>query len=239
MNKNKLFKVLLMSVILIIGVSTLVYAAALPSPPWSECYWFNSPGVGPTYDINHFLHYVGYDARVYGNLTAYWVRRTMYKDAVFYIKTHGVGDEGGRVWCANGTRISAKIRPNDNYNYSLEAAFANTTDKLKWCRLVYWGGCYTAKNSSKYGDLNDYSAMTLGADSSVGFKEGRYVDWGTTFDRRVFDYLIYNGGNTIKNSCEMAKDYTYNVHGSYGGVDKYEIRGYTTEKILPVDYGDF
>jgi len=238
MNKTKLFKVLLLSVVLIIGLSQLVYAAALPSPPWSECYWFNDPGVGPTYDINHFLHYVGYDARVYGNVHAYYVRRTMYKDAVFYIKTHGYSS-GGRVLCANNTKISAKMVLGDDSNYSLEAAFANTTDKLKWCRLVYWGSCYTAKNSSKYGDLNDYSAMTLGADSSVGFKEGRYVDWGTTFDRRVFDYLIYNGGNTIKNSCEMAKDYTYDVHGSYGGVDKYEIRGYTTEKILPVGYGDF
>jgi len=242
MNKSKIFKVLLMSIILIIGVSQLVYAAGLPDPPWSECYWFNDPGVGTTYDINHFLHYVGYDARVYGNLYAYLVRRTMYKDAVFYVSAHGV-KTGGRVRCGylNGhkTYISAKSIPWDDYNYSLEAAFANTTDKLKWCRLVYWSACRSARNSSTYGDLNDYSAITLGADSSVGFRDDLGIAHSATFDKRCFDCLIYNGGNKIKNSCETAKNYTYKVHGSYGGVDSYEIRGYTTGKILPVGYGDY
>ena len=237
MNKSKLFKVLIVSVVLIAGATELAYAAGPANPPWSECYWFTYPvGPGGIFEINHYLHYVGYDARVYGNLTADWVRRTMYKDAVFAIVAEGYP---GRVMCKNGmTQISAKIVPSEDFNYSLEAAFANTTDKLKWCRIIYWGSCESARYSSKYGDLNDYS-VTLGADASVGFKGIIDNDCATTFERRVFDLLTYNGGYYLYSALWHAKEYTKKRHRKYGGVDTYEIRGNYTEKILPVGYGDF
>ena len=233
MNKTKLFKVLLLSVVLIIGLSQLVYAAALPSPPWSECYWYSDPGAASVFNINHNLHYIGYDARVYGNTHAYYVRRTMYKDAVFYIHTHGYA-EGGRVKCANDTKISALMVLGDDSNYSLQARYGDTTDKLKWTKLTYWAACHTAESSSKYGDLDNYCYWILGVDSTVAFNGIRDVINGPYFDDRFFVYAALSGYN-VRDALNRAKNDAVN---KYGYAPNYVCMGGGV-KIKPPSYGNY
>jgi hypothetical protein len=234
---NKVLLIITLIIILIMALPCTIYA--LPSPPWAEIYSYSDPGNGSCSSIKQYLLDIGYDARWYIGTSAYYVRRTMYQDAVFYITTHG---EPGRVKCGleSGivTHISAKKVPSDNYNYSLEAGFGSTTDKLKYTRLTYWAACHSAENSSTYGDLDNYCYYTLGVDSTVAFWGTRQPPYCTYFDKRFFYWA--KQGYTVIEALDKARIDTGNKFPKIPKEDNYDYRCYGgSTKLVPAKYGTY
>jgi len=240
MKKTILSKVLLIIaliiMVLIMIVPGIIYA--LPSPPWAEMYSYDAVDCSEDPYIKQYLLDMGYDARWYMNTTAYYVRRTMYQDAVFHIHTHG-WLHGGRVQCASGTQISAKSVPSQNYNYSLEARYGSSTDKLKYTRLTYWAACHSAEYSSTYGDLDNYCYYTLGVDSTVAFYQLRYSPYCIYFDKRF--YYWAKQGYTIQAALQNAQADTTDRWPSVPKTNNYDWRcfGGTGKYLRPASYGTY
>lgn len=237
MKKFKSSKILLIIVstilALIILVPGIIYA--LPSPPWAEMYSYSDPGYGEDSYIKQYLLDMGYDARWYQNTHAYYVRRTMYQDAVFHIHTHGAP---GVVLCGSGTQISAKSVSSQDYNYSLEARYGSTTDKLKYTRLTYWAACHTAEYNSTYGDLDNYCYYTLGVDSTVAFWGPRGHTTGSYFDKMF--YYCAKQNNTIQAALLLAEYATKNQWPDIPKEGHYDYRYYGGSiKLIPASYGTY
>lgn len=192
-----------------------------------EIFYFNdapdSLGPGGSAGIQSYLGNLGYTANRYANTLAYYVRRTMDSDKVFAIVAHGAP---GYVVCAQTTKMSANAVPSDNDCYSLAAWFSSGS--LSSMKFAYYGACKSARGSSTYGNLLDYTTSTLGAQSALGFYEDVNDDCATHFESTLFFFL--SGGNTITSSASSALVSTYNNYGTYGSVDSYRIYGsaYTT-----------
>jgi len=239
MKINGLSKVLsaiaLVTATLIILVPGVIYA--LPSPPWAEMYSYDDPGYGYDYYIKQYLLSMNYDTRWYQNTHAYYVRRTMYQDAVFHIHTHGYV-YGGYVACGSNTKLSAKSVPSQNNNYSLEARYGSTTDKLKYTRLAYWAACHTAEYNSTYGDLDNYCYYTLGVDSTVAFWGPRGHTSGSYFDKKFYYCAKY--GNSIASSLLYAEYATKNNFPQWPKEGHYDYRYYGGSiKLKPAAYGTY
>lgn len=239
MKKFKSSKILLIIIlvilVLIISVPGIIYA--LPNPPWAEMYSYSDPGYGDDSYIKQYLLDMGYDTRWYQNTHAYYVRRTMYQDAVFHIHTHG-GSGGGYVACGSGTQISAKSVPSQDNNYSLEARYGGTTDKLKYTRLTYWAACHSAEYNSTYGDLDNYCYYTLGVDSTVAFWGLRVQPYCTYFDKVFYNCAKQN--NNIQASLLLAEYATSNQWPDTPKESHYDYRYYGGSiKLIPASYGTY
>lgn len=238
MGKNRLLKVLsvivLLAIILIILVPSVIYA--LPSPLWAEMYSYSVPGYGHNSDIKQYLLNMSYDARWHKNTHAYYVRKTMYKDAIFHIHSHGY-QYGGYVACGPNTKLSAKSVPSQNNNYSLEARYGNTADKLRYTRLTYWAACHSAEYNSTYGDLDNYCYYTLGVDSTVAFWGIRGHDSGSYFDKMFYYCAKY--GNSVASSLLYAEYATKNNFPQWPKEGHYDYRYYYggNKKLIPAGYG--
>lgn len=240
MKKTRLPKVLsiilLIIMVLIVVMPGVIYA--LPSPPWAEMYYYDNPGPGYENDIKQYLLNMGYDARLYKNTHAYYVRRTMYQDAVFYLHAHGAPGRMILRFDPNGTQISAKSVPSQDYNYSLEARYGSTTDKLKYTRSTYWAGCHTAEYSSTYGDLDNYCYYTLGVDSTVAFWGARGHTSGSYFDKIFYYYAKQN--NTVSASLLLAEYVTKNQYPQWPKEGHYDYRYYGGSiRLIPASYGTY
>ena|SRR4030042_204169 len=239
MKKTRLFKVLsiIMSIViaLIILVPGIIYA--LPSPPWAEMYSYDTVDCSEDPYIKQYLLNMGYDTRWYMNTTAYYVRRTMYQDAVFHIHTHG-WINGGRVQCVSGTQLSAKSVPSQDYNYSLQATYGNSTDKLKYTRLTYWAACHSAEYSSTYGDLDNYCYYTLGVDSTVAFWGVRKSPYAIYFDKMF--YYCAKQDNNVAASLLLAEYATKQKWPDKPKEGHYDYRYYGGSiKLKPASYGTY
>lgn len=239
MKKTILSKVLLIIaliiMVLIMVVPGIIYA--LPNPPWAEMYSYSNPGYGEDSYIKQYLLDMGYDARWYQNTHAYYVRRTMYQDAVFHLSAHGAPGRMILRYDPNGTQISAKSVPSQDYNYSLEALYGNSTDKLKYTRLTYWSGCHSAEYSSTYGDLDNYCYYTLGVDSTVAFYGTQTLPYCAYFDKMFYYYAKQD--NTIQAALLLAEYVTKNKYGK-PKEGYYDYRYYGgSKKLIPASYGTY
>ena len=134
--------------------------------------------------------------------------------------------------------ISAKSVPSQDYNYSLEARYGSTTDKLKYTRLTYWAACHTAEYSSTYGDLDNYCYYTLGVDSTVAFWGLRGLESGPYFDKVFYNCAKQN--NTISASLLLAEYATKNQWPDWPKEGHYDYRCYGGSiKLIPASYGTY
>jgi len=230
MNKSKLFKVLIVSVVLIAGATKLAYAAG----PNAHVYYYADPGYGETWAVNKYLLDMGYSSVRFYESHPVTARYYLGSDAVFYMWAHAApGRQATKK--SGGLRLSAKESA-DNNAWSIQAKYKNTTSKLRKVKLAYWHGCRTAQTSSYYGDL-DYRCSLYGADCTVTFWDKQYPPYVTYFDKQAFYRL--KRGDTVKNALETAKGITYYSYGTCGGAETYRIAGDSNEKLVPAGYGDY
>lgn len=181
---------------------TLIFSTrTMAAGPLYEGYMYSSDDIAATapFEAQKVLSRVGYDCYVYKDTSAFYVRRTMNDDAIFFYSGHA---DPGILKCSGNTQVSAKTVLNNNNNYSLEAAFTGTTNKLKKTRLAYYSGCNTANTSNTYGNLLTYTVATLKAGVAIGFSKSIEVNVSNWFDTTVFSYA--KDGYSIETSVDKA-----------------------------------
>lgn len=181
---------------------------------------------------------MGYNANIYKDSGAYYVRRTMDDDAVFAYVGHG---SPGYLFCTNSDYyLSAYNISSDPYNYSLQYAFYGTTNKLKNIRFAYYGACHSNVSSSIYGRLTYYTTNTLGALAAMGFNDYITHDVVSYFGGRLFAYL--HSGHSVNSARLYASNDSINRFGtSYwnlSGVDTASITGDSNTRLRPAAYGN-
>lgn len=197
------------------------------SPPLTEAYGYSYPDGLDTYfytfQANRWLLYLGYNNKIYRNVHAYYVRRTMGNDAVFIFNGHGAP---GRLVCWDGyryTTVSANAVYWDNNNYSLQAAFQGTTE-LYDLKLAVFMGCNTGDPDAVYGDLAVKSAQ-LGIDVAMTWVDNLRAGISDFYLQQFFYYAAYCG-YTIRETHRLALGDTYYAFGSYGGTNSLRYGGH-------------
>lgn len=223
--------------IVILVLSTIVCGSALADPLAELYYQPDNPGQGPTDAVNYYLDYAGYDSNMYSpsGITAYYVRRTMHLDAVFYCYGHG-RDGGGGMICKDDTYLTAEMSPY-SWAYSMEAKYADTTYKLKDNRFCFFDGCQTARYSSELGNLVTY-AHDLYADCALGFYENVSIACNEIFVEKFFEYAC-DDGETLYTSALLAEWDVYLQFQQYGGVDSFTFAGIPSRTLVPAAYGTY
>lgn len=225
--KKYLSKVVVVAVMMVVAITSFKISGKAASG-LAEIYWFSASGsgvgAGGSARIQEELSSIGYTAKRYSDIHAYYVRRTMNNDKIFANVSHGLA---GRIICDGKTTVSAKAVSSDNNNYSLAAFFGK--DDFNGMKFAYLGSCYSAKTDATYGNLPSYITGTLGAKSALGFKESVNHECATYFEKKLFINLA--DGKTVSQSASLAKNATYSQYGTYGKVDSYTIYGTSDTKI--------
>lgn len=234
---KRLIKLLVFSLLFILMLAPASYGYALPL---AETYWFTNLGIGGASNINSYLDNMGYNGNIYCNSGAYYVRRTMDDDAVFAYVGHGYRTGGILLCTDSASYISAYNIVGDYDNYSLQYAFAGTTNKLKNIRLAYYGACWSDKYSPTYGQLTTYTTNTLGALSSIGFSDEVFDPVVSYFETKVFLYLDL--GQTVSTAVGNAIIATKSYYGqelwNQSQVGSLQVRGNGDTRLEPAAYGN-
>lgn len=216
---------LVMLAILMVCVISAPITTANAANTLAEVYWYTDTsdggdgiGAGGSAHIKNKLEDMGYNAKRYKDVHAFYVRRTMNTDKVFVNISHGMP---GRIVCLNDTTVSAKAVKSNDDNYSMAAYFSK--DACSGMKFAYFGSCFSAKTDSNYGNLTTYITETLGAKSALGFTKAVSNGHAVYFEKQLFSQL-YNG-KTISSAASKAKSLTYDKYGSYGNIDSYKIAG--------------
>lgn len=150
---------------LIFSTSSYAFAAG----PLAEIYSYPGQVSTDVYKIGDLVGGLGYYSRPYNNVSAYYVRRTMNTDGIFFIASHG---GPGKVYAydsnGNRTSISGNSVSSDNSNYSLQALFGTNSSALKSIRLAYFSACEAARTDSVYGNIQS-KTTSLGALCTIAF----------------------------------------------------------------------
>jgi hypothetical protein len=230
-------KLIICMLFVILVFSSITHASA--TGPLSELYYYSEFPDSNTYssNINSSICLAGYDGKRYCDTNAYYVRRTMASDAIFVYTGHG--NAGCLISTPSNTSISARIVQNNDVNYSLEAKFANTTNKLKQLRLAYFGSCFSDASDPVYGRLTSYITSTLGADVAIGYSDEIYDPYQSDYDEMLFNYL--RQGYTVYVATTAANsEYinTYSIEDFVGwNIDSQNILGNSSTKIVPASFG--
>ena len=207
------------------------------SGPLAESYYITSdPGVGPCNSIYSYLNSSGYNAYLYHDRTAYQVRSTMQNDAVFTIWGHA---RAGLIRCYSDTFLTARINYNHDEYYSLESAFAGTSNKLYKIRFAYFAGCKTGNTdatNTNLGNLITYTTSTLGAKCALGFGESIGIPSQAKYGAKLFERLY--AGDTVLTATAKAAAYTLQEQGAYNGHNSHLYSGNGNITLIPAAYGN-
>lgn len=216
----------MLSIIMLVAFIVCVFnqSAGASSGPLAELYFYQHGAVGGLTSMDtttymsatrNNISSAGYNAYAYINVPAgpKWsasVVRTLSDDAVFFIHAHG---GPGKIVCVDDyysiTRVTANISASDE-NYSLEYNFQNTTDKLKYVRIMYWMGCNTFNTDSSLGNLCTKS-VSLGADCVIGHNSQIYKSYTNYY---MYRFAYYGGtGATVATALAQAKTSTLSFFG--------------------------
>lgn len=205
--------------------------------PLAESYYITgNPGIGPCNSIVSYLNSSGYNSLLFYDRTAYQVRSTMQNDAVFTIWGHAAA---GKVHCYSSTYLTARINYDRDDYYSLESAFAGTTNKLKKIRFAYFAGCKTGNTDAtgeSIGNLLTYTTGTLGAKCALGFGDNILIKAQSYYGEKLFERL--KEGDTVLTATSKAASYTLQQYGAYGGHDSHLYSGNGNTTLVPAAFGN-
>lgn len=177
----------------------IFFGETIIAAPLASLYYYRDSSSGSVYKIKKNLISMGYRSKLYKDYGAFYVRKNMDKDVVFYYSGKG---SAGLLKCNGKTQISAKIVPDNSNNYSLENAFYKTPNKLKKVRLAYFSASNTANTSPVYGNLLTYTVIQLKAGVAVGFSKKVSKNVLHYYDSRFF-YQLFKG-LTVENAIDEA-----------------------------------
>lgn len=241
-----------------IMASPPIKSSALTSPPLylNSTYpgWYENPS------NDYLLSYAGDAGYTVSSRTYKQAYETLYdipNDAVFYIKTHGYGEddyrEGVLACYVDDPNISRNFSTLSAYNSTANplSANANLSDiygsnssALSTVRLAYFAACCSAYNSIYYGCL-PAKCTALGAKCSIGWSKSIGQLQSDDFDRHFFSYTM-ESSYSIQDSARWASaDAISNNGGIAANIDTYVIyyRGGTTASpgsiyLRPAKYGN-
>lgn len=240
-------KLILIFVVFLITISSnVVFAAAAPL---SESYWILDEAHRS--NIVSDISTMGYDGHTYMGTNAYYVRRTMNLDALFFVSAHGLElvdsfgnfiDAGGAIACGGNTYLSANAVVGNDSFYSLQAHFNNTTTALSSIRFAYYSACYSAK-TGPWGNLCQKTTQ-LGALSALGYTTEVGISQCDYFDGLIYGYLAQ--GYSVQDSANKAlARVSLDYNGDTAGLENklFYYRGGTTSSpgpiyLKPASYGN-
>lgn len=235
--KIKKLPVFILTIVLLLSLCGTALA-----DPLAELYWQTDPGQDQTDEARDYLDLAGYDANIYGNTSAYYVRRTMDDDAVCLVYGHGFAiygsttNYGGGMRSQNGTYVTAESS-SYSWAYSLQAKFANTSNKLDDVRFMFFDGCNTGHTNPHYfGNLVTY-ARGLWADCVLGFDDIIYRGPNMVFVETLFDDTCTNN-RTIATGAANALWDAYYAYGNFYGLNTWVWAGSNNILIEPAAYGN-
>jgi hypothetical protein len=122
--RKKLFIMVLTILLVTFSVSNYVFAAR----PLSELYTYPGQVSTNINTISSLVGELGYDSHGYNKVSAYYVRRTMNADGIFFIASHG---DAVRIYAFDSTgkrtSISGNSVSSDASNYSLQVLFGTNS----------------------------------------------------------------------------------------------------------------
>jgi len=190
------------------------------------------------------LNGMGYSTTLDNNSAYAWTPRDVIgQDAVFFIFTHGAPG----LLQGNGNTLFTAYESSNNYAYSIQYKYKNTSNKLRYVRFAVMGGCDTGFWGSTYGDFP--SILTnYGVDSHITFRGTIFQMWINNEDKgagyyfnNLFWYLSQN--YDVYQSDMYARRDVYNAIGEYAGTNNSSIGGAnaypTGVKLIPAGYGSY
>lgn len=205
---------LLLSTLLVLMLCIVsVTQAAQQNPPLYESYGYTYPPQYPSTwstvsGIQPLLSYSGYNSKAWINTSAYYVRRTMGDDAVFFIFGEGLPGFVAAWDLYNYTKLSANST-SDNSAYSLQYRFQGTTE-LNDLKLAVYMACRTALTDNTtadgtpaYGNLLNMSS-SLGVDLSIGWQADIASPMIDDYAHQFFNIISYGGSVQFAHDSAVA-----------------------------------
>lgn len=233
MKKRLRIKIIVSIVVLLIIVASFSTALAVTYP--GRVYYFSNLGIGGGATVNNELNSMGYTSYLRYDYDAKDIRDYWGTQAVVAYIGHG---QPGYLVCDGTGQISAKSVSGMPTNYSFEYKYANTTDKLKKNRLIYFGCCYSDNYSSTYGRLTTYTAGDMAARSTIGFSGQLGDAEATYFEAKLFTYL--DDKKTVQTAVNLAKADTQVAFSSTyytSNVSTAAVYGYGASYVDPAAFG--
>lgn len=161
---------------------------------------YSNLGTGGSEEVHMSLSDLGFTSDILVDLPASRLRTQLATLDSFVYIGHGMP---GVLICTADEKLSAKSVPNEPNNYSLEAYYGTSTEKLQNIKLAYFGCCHSDEESALYGRLTTYVTETLGATTSIGFTGSVYDEESTFYETRFFYYLSQGKEVQCASDCAL------------------------------------